>query len=449
MEHVNNDMDDLFRKAGELYPLKTSESDLDGMLGKLRDEISGETGIPYAVPVRGNSNRRRWLLLLLVPAFIFSLVYFSGSGVKEKNAQLPGKDNNFPANKNSPVSSKISGSPDRAENEATAGSKSQLNTVESVRATAAVQATEIRSDKQAGRKSAPNLPSQTEISKKAVVPAKTTQDAALYKSASTQTKNLTDPESFHEPVEKAVPLSVYGPSENPSVYGMPFPPLVLKDITLNSETAAAVAKTKINKAGSPKGIYAVLLGGPDFSTVSFQSTEQAGYSLGVLLGYRFSKRVAIETGLLWDKKNYYSSGEYFDKSKIYNFPSTETISSIDGYCNMFEIPLNLRVDFATRNNHGFFATAGLSTYLMKKEYYNYNAVDSVGTHPWSGEAIYKNSSNNIFSIVQISGGYEYSIGKDTKIRIEPYLKIPLQGVGVSNLSISSAGLYFGISHSFH
>lgn len=42
MEHVNNDMDDLFRKAGELYPLKTSESDWDGVLGKLRDEISGK-----------------------------------------------------------------------------------------------------------------------------------------------------------------------------------------------------------------------------------------------------------------------------------------------------------------------------------------------------------------------------------------------------------------------
>ena len=31
-------MDDLFRKAGDLYPLKTTESDWDGVLGKLMEE---------------------------------------------------------------------------------------------------------------------------------------------------------------------------------------------------------------------------------------------------------------------------------------------------------------------------------------------------------------------------------------------------------------------------
>ena len=45
-----------------------------------------------------------------------------------------------------------------------------------------------------------------------------------------------------------------------------FPPLAQKDITLNSETAGTVAKTNSKKAGSQKGIYAVILGGPDLST---------------------------------------------------------------------------------------------------------------------------------------------------------------------------------------
>jgi hypothetical protein len=427
MEHVNNDMDDLFRKAGELYPLKTSESDWDGVLGKLRDEISGETGIPYTVPVRGNSNRRKWLLLVLVPAFIFSLVYLTGSRFKENKTQLPGKNKNLPANKSSPVASKISSSTEQPENETTAGSKSQLNKVQDVRATAVV-------------------------SKKSVVAGKVSQDAALYQSASIQNKNLTDPESFHEPVEKAVSLSVYGPRENPSVYGMPFPPLVLKNVALNSETAATVAKTKTNKSGLSKGIYAVLLGGPDFSTVSFQAREQAGYSLGILLGYRFNKRLSIETGLLWDKKNYNSSGEYFDKSKT-TISANVDILKLDGYCNMFEIPLNFRYDFATSKNHSFFAAAGLSSYLMKKEYYTYTyGVYNPMVMPYTGGTYgkpYYNGNNYILSIFQMSAGYEYAVGVNTKIRIEPYMKIPLQGIGIGNMRVSSVGLYFGISHSFH
>ncbi|HEY4965738.1 MAG TPA: outer membrane beta-barrel protein [Puia sp.] len=447
MEHVNDDMDELFKKAGELYPLKTSESDWDGVMGKLRDEISGEKGIPYAVPARGNSNRRRWLLLILVPAFVFSLIYFSGLRVSEKNTQALSKGDNHPANKNSPVTNTISSPGDQAVKEAPAGPESQGKTTADLASTAPVSVTKKKSDEHAAKETAQMKSAGENTNGKMVASGKILQESASVPYAATETKNHSDLESFPEPVEKALFLSVYGLNENPSVYGKPFPPLVLKDITLNAETSGTLAKTKTDNTHSPKGIYAVVLGGPDFSMVAFQSTEQAGYSIGALLGYRFNKHIAIETGLLWDKKNYYSSGEYFDKSKIYNFPSVETISSVNGNCNMFEIPLNFRYDFANNEKHGFFATAGLSSYLMKKEYYKYNA-DSAGYRPWTGETTYNNASKNFFSILQLSAGYERTIGRNTKIRIEPYMKIPLQGIGISNMPISSVGLYFGISHSF-
>jgi hypothetical protein len=114
---------------------------------------------------------------------------------------------------------------------------------------------------------------------------------------------------------------------------------------------------------------------------------------------------------------------------------------------MFEIPVAIRYDFISRNNHGFFAKAGLSTYLMKKENYNY-LVDNGGVQG-SHNATYDNGlQNNIFSIVQLSAGYELAISRKTKIRFEPYVKIPMQGVGVGSMPISSTGLYLGISHSF-
>jgi len=43
MEHLENDMDDLFQKAGELYPLKTTGSDWDAVAGKLQNETPGES----------------------------------------------------------------------------------------------------------------------------------------------------------------------------------------------------------------------------------------------------------------------------------------------------------------------------------------------------------------------------------------------------------------------
>lgn len=161
-------------------------------------------------------------------------------------------------------------------------------------------------------------------------------------------------------------------------------------------------------------------------------------SLGILAGYRFNKRLAIETGFIWDRKYYYSSGEYFKNSPPYSSSTT-----IDGNCNMIEIPLVLRYEFATEYKHGFYVKGGFSSYLMTHQYYSTQRYGAqTGAWPVNDFISYP------FSVVDLSGGYAFSIGGKTKIQIEPYIKIPLKGLGEGSLPISSAGIYFGISHSF-
>jgi hypothetical protein len=176
------------------------------------------------------------------------------------------------------------------------------------------------------------------------------------------------------------------------------------------------------------------------STVKFQSVNNLGFSLGALIGYRFNNLLSVETGLIWDKKYYYSNGEYYKKDGVALPPTT----TLDGSCSMFEIPVAIRFDFATKKNHGFFAKTGLSSYLMTSENYTFNS--SLNPYPYH----VKNDSlrNNIFSILQISGGYERVISDKTKVRVEPYVKIPLQGIGKGDMPIASFGIYIGITHSF-
>jgi len=366
----------------------------------------------------------------------------------EKYLQTAGQAGKLSDAKNNPVPKNIPRDQQQAYNKSSGKPESPANSKGVITTTVPVSFDENKSGEPRGPAQAQRIPSVKNQNAQISLTGANTGIDASSQTGSAQIKNSADPESFHEPVEKAAPLSVYRLNENPSVYGMPFPPFAKKDITLNSETAGNIAKTNTKKAGSQKGIYAVVLGGPDWSTVKMQSTEQAGYSLGILVGYRFNNRLSIETGLLWDKKNYYSDGQYFDKSKINSIHPIDKILSVDGYCNMFEIPLNLSYYFANRNNHGFFVTTGLSSYLMKKEYYSYEASGYYGS-PWTNDSTYFNSSKNLFSILQISGGYEFSIGKNTNIRIEPYVKIPLGGIGIGNMPISSMGIYFGISHLFH
>ncbi|HEY2726831.1 MAG TPA: hypothetical protein VGI61_06635, partial [Parafilimonas sp.] len=187
--------------------------------------------------------------------------------------------------------------------------------------------------------------------------------------------------------------------------------------------------------------YGGLTAGTDLSFIKYQKAQPLGYNVGLLVGYKFNK-LSIESGLLLDKKNYYTSGEYFDKSKIPFFNNAELLSA-NGYCRMYEIPLNIKYDISTSKKHTWFATAGLSSYLMNKEFYHYaykqNGIDNYGSYP------YFHTTKNWFSVVNLSAGYQLQMNAKTNLRIEPYYKTTLSGVGTGNLTITSTGINIGIT----
>ncbi len=87
MEHLENDMDDLFQKAGELYPLKTSESEWESVLGKLNEDGFGNQKGAIKMNSGVLRNKRIWLsLLLLIPVSVGSIFYFSNSKSKTLSA---------------------------------------------------------------------------------------------------------------------------------------------------------------------------------------------------------------------------------------------------------------------------------------------------------------------------------------------------------------------------
>jgi len=208
-----------------------------------------------------------------------------------------------------------------------------------------------------------------------------------------------------------------------------------------------VANTKTKALSNKKEklntnyFYTGLMIGGDLSSVKYQEIKPFGYNAGLLLGYKFNK-LSIESGFFVDKKNYYTKGEYFDKSKIPFFNNAEILTA-DGYCKMFEIPLNVKYDFSVHKNHTWFATAGFSSYLMNKEYYNY-AYTKNGQE-YNGSASYYKTTKDWFSVLNVSAGYQLQTGNKINLRIEPYYKIPLSGMGTANLHITSIGVEVGIT----
>lgn len=167
-----------------------------------------------------------------------------------------------------------------------------------------------------------------------------------------------------------------------------------------------------------------------------------GTTFGLQLGYTFNDHWAVESGLYLDRKRYYTDGEYFNTSKV-SMPTYSKLLNVDGTCYMWEIPVNVRYNLNKGIRIQWFATAGLSTYLMSKENYTYQYEVN-----WSVEESKWNihrPSQYWFSIVNLSAGFEQRLGAVGNLRLEPYIRIPMSGVGTGKLAIMSAGLNVGLT----
>ena len=50
--------------------------------------------------------------------------------------------------------------------------------------------------------------------------------------------------------------------------------------------------------------------------------------------------------------------------------------------------------------------------------------------------------------LNLSAGYEYEAGPHWRLQAEPYVKVPLTGVGAGKVQLLSAGVYFGLKYGF-
>jgi len=152
--------------------------------------------------------------------------------------------------------------------------------------------------------------------------------------------------------------------------------------------------------------------------------------------------LSIESGLLIDKKYYYSDGKYFNAKNIY-VPTYTKLDDVDGNCNMIEFPLNVKYDFKSNKKVNWFAVAGVSSYFMSKENYKYR-YQSYGWQVEKSLSL-KDASKIWASVMNLSLGYSHNVGRTGTLRIEPYIKVPFKGIGTGSLPITSSGIYFGFT----
>lgn len=182
---------------------------------------------------------------------------------------------------------------------------------------------------------------------------------------------------------------------------------------------------------------------PDFSAVNFLKNVGTGLNIGVVFEYYISEKIRISTGIINSKKIYEIDGnEASGYSYGYSPPS---IDKIEGDCDVLDIPINLRYNYLIKSKGIFFLSAGLSTYLMLKEDYRYQYNNS----GYTTQTTIKGENNHFFSIMNLSAGYERSLGKRFGLEFEPFIKAPLSEIGYGKIKLKSAGAFVTLKYKMY
>ncbi len=426
MQYIENDMDDLFKRAAENYPLKTGEGDWETIASRLKSVPDNTRPI---TTFKKNINKKLLGLMLFFltltvgkSAFQLPKVGLPSSSIEK----IIVSDNKINIGKLKQQDINTSGytlnynkKPTTAAflNSYFSGVQKPVqqsyypNTGNNKSGTDATQTIQCLQTKNDNAQTLPFL---------------------LYEPA-TALYNIDDVAVYED-------LSLSVKNENIQRLNE----LTKKVITVDKKISQKKDHIELSKK---KAFYIGVAAGPDFSKVQSTAFNNPGFSAGLIAGVRLADRTSFETGILFNRKNYNSAGNEFKMDKIGStMPAGMVINSLEAKSSLIEIPFKIKYDFLNNANATWFATAGISAYIMITESNRYHVTMNGNTEMITG--VYRSYNYGLPAVASISAAYQKKFSKFINVRIEPFLKIPLQGMGVGNLPITSVGLQVGITRFF-
>lgn len=178
---------------------------------------------------------------------------------------------------------------------------------------------------------------------------------------------------------------------------------------------------------------------PDFSSTSLNRYSAPGTAFGGMIHYHVGSRWSVAAGIIKNQKQYTGKGaDYTPPTGYWRYYTNGKVpSTIDGECSVVEFPLMVQYTLYQTGKSRFLAGAGTSSYLMLDESYRYYFDEpNPGTREgWAS----KDQSRFMFNMVNFTLAYERQIAPGLMLGVEPYLKIPIEEIGWTNLKLFSTG----------
>lgn len=212
----------------------------------------------------------------------------------------------------------------------------------------------------------------------------------------------------------------------------------------HNETAVKNNRENQKIKNKKRSIFFVSLGGgPDISFVKINKPGTTKLFGGAGLGYTYRDRLTVRTGFYSGRKIYSAEPEYYNAPAAF-YTYYPYLQGVDANCKVYEVPLALGYNFWKNSRRQFFASAGVSSYFMKKETYTYHYKANPTGPTLTKERSINNVNKHYLAGLTLSAGYTHSISKGISFTVEPYTKLPLKGVGYGRVKLNSAGVLFSI-----
>lgn len=188
----------------------------------------------------------------------------------------------------------------------------------------------------------------------------------------------------------------------------------------------------------PSRLFITGLYAPELSTVRGTGAQRVGHSAGIQVEYLLLPGLRLDVALLSSMKYYRAEAKDYTTPRPPMYP----IDHIDATCRITDIPVGLRYDAWQGVRYRAFAGVGLSSLLMRDEQYHYTYYGTSYTRTWQ----VKKGSRHLFSVLNLSAGLERQLTPRWALLAEPYVKLPLGGVGAGKVRLSSGGVFFGLKY---
>lgn len=200
----------------------------------------------------------------------------------------------------------------------------------------------------------------------------------------------------------------------------------------------AIAKTKIPAKATfkmqPRFSLAILTA-PDVNGVSSFTGAKVGTNAGLQLSIQLTRKWSINTGAVYAAKPYEIGMQQYQSAATYWGKQGQVAVN----CKVLDIPVNLNYQVFSKNRNSFAAGAGLSSYFMLRENYDFYYTDNTS---YSRNIV--NQNKHILGVLNLNATYQRQVNPSFNLIVQPYLKLPLTPIGYERINLQSAGIAIGV-----